>query len=340
MLFSSLTSVGRCFRRSIILSAAWGLLLGCSPPSAKEDAEESTDSTTEDVDPEPNVSLGHGETGDDVALPPVGGHTAGGYGGAGSAICLSFVSWGAVAPGGAVPGESGMDAIVSWLNESSTASGVHYQDKPEITPEFMQQFDVVLLQDLSDWDISDEEIDTFKEWVRDGGGVIALSGYTTNVSQVMATNRLLSFSGMNFVSIAEAGDTSTSLGVCSYCLGSTDVQTGWNPEHPIAEGIEAVGAFQGRSIQGDGAIVAEEDGKILAMTTEEEDGRVFLFHDDWVSYHERWSQDAPGECIENDQCFQMSPATTYQVPRFWYNAFDWAVGGRDCFRVDDVELTD
>lgn len=300
-----------------------------------------TEEDEEEREP-PTVSLGRG--GDDAVLDP-GDPDLIGVGGAshdgGTESCLRFMSWGAVATQGAVPGALGMDAIVSWLNDTSTASGEHFAEKPEITRAFLDAYDLVLLQNLSRWEISDEEVWVFRDWVRDGGSAMALSGYEGDTEQVMVTNRLLSFSGMNYVSLSEGGDTSTSLGVCGYCLGTTDRQEGWNPDHPIADGVSAVGAFGGRSIQGMGEIVAQEEGKVLGMTKEVGDGRVFLFHDDWISYQHAWSQTAPGDCVQNSECSSMSPRESYQTSRLWYNAFNWLVGGRECFYLDeDVAFDD
>jgi hypothetical protein len=98
-----------------------------------------------------------------------------------------------------------------------------------------------------------------------------------------------------------------------------------------------VGAFFGRSIQGDGVVVSREAGKVLGMTKEVDDGRVFLFHDDWISYEGVWSQGAPSECAANTECASVSPRTTYQVARLWKNAFDWLVARRDCFVVNGLE---
>lgn len=320
-----------------------GASTGCSPRSVEAESKEA-DRPTEQEDEEaesPTVSLGRG--GDDAVLDSgdpdvigVGGATHDGE----SEPCLRFMSWGAVATQGAVPGESGMDAIVAWLNDASTARGDHFADKPEITREFLDAYDLVLLQNLGRWQLTDEEIWTFRDWVHAGGSAMALSGYEGDTAQVMTTNRLLSFSGMNYVSLSEVGDTSTSLGVCGYCLGTTDRQEGWNPEHPIADGVSAVGAFGGRSIQGDGEIVAQEEGKVLGMTKEVELGRVFLFHDDWISYHVTWSQNAPGDCTQNIECSEVSPRGSYQTPRLWYNAFNWLVGGRECFYVGEDDDTE
>lgn len=317
-------------------------LLGCASEGGKADSSEPLSSGEEQEESTPEGSLGRGEDRDDADE----GETDSVDGGGGALgiehpeHCLTFMSWGAVALQGAVPGESGMDAIVSWLNDKSSARGEHFSEKPEITPEFLGPYDVVLLQNLGGWDISDDEIEVFQEWIRAGGGVMSLSGYEGDAAQVTVTNRLLSFTGMNYSSLSDVGDTSMTLGVCGYCLGSTNPQEGWNPEHPISEGILAVGAFAGRSIQGDGEIVAQEEGKILGMTEQVDAGRVFLFHDDWISYEGAWSQGASSQCSQNTECSDVSPQDAYQVARLWSNAFNWLATGRECFHVEGVGAID
>lgn len=320
-----------------------GFLGGCASSGAGNESAESNSSTEEEKETTSNVSLGRGdeqdpEPGDGDGISADGGDGAPDRGG--SEECLPFMSWGSVAVQGAVPGEAGLDAIVRWFNDSSSARGEHFAKKPEITPEFLASYELVLLQNLASWEISDAEVEVFQSWVREGGSVMALSGYDGDAAQVVVTNRLLSFTGMNYMSSSESGDTSTTLGVCGYCLGSASRQEGWNADHPIAQGISAVGAFGGRPIQGEGAIVAQEGGKFLGMTKELEGGRVFLFHDDWISYQGVWSNDAPGECSENSECANATSKSAFQVPLFWKNAFDWLVGGRECFVVEGIEPLD
>lgn len=276
-------------------------------------SEGSTDSSDE-------ISLDPGDP--DYGKPLVLGETdgQGGAGGASADACLNLLSFGSVAQMGAVPGESGMDAIVHWLNESSTASAVHFAEKPPIDSDLFRNVDVVLLQDMSSWEISDDEAAVFKTWVHEGGSVMALSGYGTDGVQVGVTNRLLSFTGMNFLTAGQDGDTSTNVGACGFCLGTTAQQGGWSKEHPIGFGVETVGAYMGRAIQGEGDVVAQEEGRVLAMAHLAEKGRAFLFHDEWISYVGQWNQDAPAQCLNDLACSEVSPRKTYQVAQLWYNA--------------------
>lgn len=272
----------------------------------------------------------------DNAEPIFLGPSQGGAGGATSEECLSMMMWGGSGKYGAVPGNASMNAVADWLNEESTAVARHLVSKPVISLEFLEDVDLLLLHDLSGWEMSEEEVGVVRNWVRGGGALFALSGYREDGAEVPLTNRLVSFSNMSYVGQSGAGDTALMLRECAYCLGSTFRQEGWIDGHPISVGVTAVGAYQGRSIQGDGEVVAQQDGKILAMAKSVDEGRVFLFHDDWVSYRSQWEADAPAACHENPECAGVSPMQSYQVAQFWYNAIRWLVPERECFRLDST----
>jgi hypothetical protein len=248
---------------------------------------------------------------------------------------LNFVSWGKSDGQASFAAPQG---VVTWLNETSNAKGVHHSEQPEVTEASLASVDLVLLQDMSGWEFSDEEARVFKEWVQAGGAVMALSGYGTDGLQVASTNRLVSFAGHKFLSLSESGQTSTSIGECGYSLGTTDRQGGFDLYHEISYGVEAVGAFQGRAISGQGDIVAQEDGQVLAMAKTVEEGRVFLFHDVWISYSDKWQMEAPAECMDNDACENVSPQVTYQIPQLWFNAFRWLVPDATCFELHDDSI--
>jgi hypothetical protein len=320
----------------LVAQCAWGLSAVACASAAESGESDEAHPPEDDPDEDDTVSLGPGGDGD------------AGPGGRGAiplpmeildeaeSACLRLMSWGKATQAGAVPGGSGMDAIVTWLNSSSTVMGAHFAEKPVITSEFLAFFDVLLLQDLSNWEISQDEHELLKTWVQAGGGVMALAGFQGDSAQVLTTNQLLSFSGMNYVSITEP-DTALTLGACAYCVGSAYQQGGFNGEHPISEGVSLVGAYEGRSIGGSGAVVAQEYGKILGMTSEVGAGRVFLFHDDWVTYYGQWSQAAPSACSENPECSSVSPPTTFQMSRFWFNSLRFLSKERACLQIDGVD---
>ena len=251
-----------------------------------------------------------------------GGQGQGGEVGDESADCLRLMSWGRPAAGGVAPGQAGLDAMVYFLNEQSNAVAEHAQEQIAITDEVLSNYDVILLQNISDWALSDAEVATFSRWIKAGGAVFALSGFDGG-DDVRTSNRLLSFSGLNF-SVTDP-DTALALGDCGYCLGSSRKITGFDPNHPISHGVSVVGAFVGHSIQGDGQVVIAEDGLALAVTKEVELGRVFLFHDDWITYVAQWTGEMQLSCATNPTCSEESPQTSYQVAQFWFNALTWLV---------------
>lgn len=265
-----------------------------------------------------------------------------GLGGAGfssSESCLRVMSWGSLGRLGTVPGEGQKDAIVEWLNTKSNVAAVHFVEKPEIDEEFLAGVDVILLQNLANWEFQAEEKEAFERWVKSGGGVMALAGYSSDDAQeVLPVNSLLSFSGLGFQALGNAGATSTALGVCGYCLGTTHRQGGFDSSHEIAENVVAVGAFQGREVQGDGRIVAADEGTIYGMTKEVGDGRVFLFHDEWVSYAGQWSAGVIAGCEDNPECSEVNPRDTYQVPQFWLNSLRWLAPQTSCVSIDEEGL--
>lgn len=335
MSFFSLFSLLRARGHLLLLASAF---LGCAGEHAGESWDKDDSGGT--LAPNAGASSSTGGTAGNEAIvlgnPDIKG---GGAGGApDDSSCLSVMIWGNSGKYGTVPGERGMDAIAAWLNDASTAEATHFVAKPVINAELLATVDLLLLQDLSDWEFSADEVDLVGAWVREGGGLFALSGFRDNGSEVPPTNQLVSFSAMSYVGQSSVGDTSLVLGDCAYCLGTTHKQEGWNEKHPIAFGLTAVGAYQGRSVQGGGEVVAQEEGRILGMTEEVDEGRVFLFHDDWVSFRSQWEADAPVACQENPECSAVSPRNSYQVAQFWYNAIRWLVPHSACFELSDEAI--
>ncbi len=325
------------------------LFLGVFPLLVACSAAETDDAAAGELSSNASLSEGAGldegstnPLGGASPLSPTDGHddllSAGGASASATSSCLSLMSWGAMGQWGAVPGEGGEDAIVAWLNQKSSIQAEHFKDQPEITAEFLAGYDLILLQDLSRWSLSQIELDLFESWVREGGGVFALSGYEKISPEKDQTNALLSFSAMNYVGQSETWDTASVLGACAYCLSSTYQQAGFIPDHPIAQGVRSVGAFRGRSIRGDGEVVAKDGVKNLAMSKSIDKGRLFLFHDDWISFRELWTAPALSSCVDNMECRGISPASTYQIPQFWSNALRWLAADPSCFILDDPAI--
>jgi hypothetical protein len=264
----------------------------------------------------------------------------------GSEMCVRIGLFGRPPTYGAMQGGAdNTDALQSWLEahvKAGTTVGTVITDT-ELTAELLGKYDVVLLQALEQreggpyWSFSPAELSAFEAWVREGGGVIALTGYGSQSQEVNPTNQLLAFTGMSFKTDDAFGTCPDN---CCYCAGSSVPVRGWNPEHPIAANVTAVGAFHGRTIEpGDADVVASEGAATYGATKAFGAGRVFFFFDEWVTYSSQWAQAGgaggftpEASCSDmNNICYGRTPAAGYQVPQFWYNVLKWASGAPACF---------
>lgn len=269
---------------------------------------------------------------------------------AGNCTCINVALVGRLGTYGATPGADGTASMATWLNDNSNGDAATILSKPTFNEEFLSQYDVIILQALENaegagqqWQFSADELTAFETWVRAGGGVIALTGYGALPDEATPTNQLLAFSGLQYAGLSGPGDTmnpGTCPDECCYCNGNSIPTTGWDPNHPISANITAVGAFYGRSITvpANGAIVAQAGGVVYGATVEVDMGRVFMFHDEWVTYNSQWTgADLTDDCRTTDpnhSCYNRHPTNDYQVPQFWYNALRW-VSNRECFDADD-----
>ncbi len=247
--------------------------------------------------------------------------------------------WGACGQGG-----DSTSALVSWLNTQSTAAVDTYDTtKPTLTPTFLGQYDVIILQwlrDVSDagsdgnlWQFSADEVSALAAWVSAGGGLITLSGYDGDGAEVTPVNTLLSFTAFSY----NMDGTSGSDWAGGSCWGGASGLTGWNTATPIGAHIKEVGVQFGRSIS-----VATDAGSSVtvdcpcsgnpnqcAVHQDIGKGHVFSFTDEWVTYTSQWAGSSP--CIAST-CTN-TPATAFQVPQFWYNAISYAASAVQCFTI-------
>jgi hypothetical protein len=268
----------------------------------------------------------------------------------GECWCVRVAMLGRLPAFAALPGQDDTAQLQAWLNEHSSAVvSVHTTDV-ELTPAFLAQYDVLILQVLEEqeggpyWDHTAAEIANLEAWVRAGGGIITMSGYTSQSAEVDPTNQLLAFAGLSYNTDDILYDCPDDWNDCCYCVGNSVPVGGWNSAHPLSAHITAVGAFHGRSVNVPvgGQLVASEGDLVYGATVQLDAGRVFMFADDWVSYASQWT----GEGLSEDcttygtahSCYGISPATSYQVPQFWFNAIAWASGVVECFSIDDPTI--
>lgn len=236
-------------------------------------------------------------------------------------------------------------ALQDWLNSKSagTAQVDHFTQRTTLTPEFLAQYNVIILASLADdsndgpwWTFSADEVAAFSAWVQAGGGVISLSGYTGNGAEIVPVNQLIQFSGITYTqdtiygSCADAQTCS-----CTHCNAVSD----WNHADPaiaqLVSGITYVGITQGRAIMapGDSHIAATADGNRPVLVGKAVGaGRVIVYSDEWVTYTSQWT--GAGLSTANDpSCAGYLPQDKYQVAQFWYNVIRWAQPSAVCFMI-------
>jgi hypothetical protein len=293
---------------------------------------------------------------------------------AGNCSCVAIASIGHEGVWGPCSTDS-TTALQNWLNTQSTAKVDNYDTvKPTLTPAFLAQYDVLLLQwmvadgvkdnDGAAWVFSADEISALKDWVTNGGGLIALNGYQCNGSgcpivDVTATNQLLSFTDIEFNSDDVLDPAPPSPAVTPSCpdcycwggalpLGSPTPAGGassvgtWDQTSPLGAHVTDVGAYVERSIHSTAATVDCTDGTHqYAVHEQVGKGHIFAYGDEWVTYSGEWLGTAA--CLDPtmftnmyDPCYQKSAAQVFQIPQFWYNAIKYASSSVQC----DFTITD
>jgi hypothetical protein len=206
------------------------------------------------------------------------------------------------------------------------------------------------------WQFSAAEVSALEAWVKNGGGLIVLSGYQCPVGtgctvyDTTAPNQLLSFTDIQFNSDTVAGG---SCPLC-YCWGGAvplgaafDGGPGlgtWDQSSPIGIHLKDVGSFDARSIHSTTASVDCTDGtNHYAVHEQIGQGHVFAYGDEWVTYSGEWlgndpacTTPAPSSFTNpSDPCYQKSAAQIFQVPQFWYNAIKYAASSVTCFTISN-----
>jgi hypothetical protein len=257
--------------------------------------------------------------------------------------------------------------LQTWLNAQSSAAVDTYDvTKPTLTPEFLAQYDVILLQwlvsvgaqvnDGAPWAFSADEITALQNWVNAGGGVIALSGYQCSgngctIYDTTTVNQLLAFADIQFNS-DDVLDPSQAGANDFYCWGgaiplgaqvtASDPYVSCNWSSPIGAHVTDIGAFMGRSIKTTSAAVDCTDGKSDYVVHQQVgNGHVVAYGDEWATYAELWANSVSCVATDNDSgyspCYQKSPEQVFQIPQFWYNAIKYASGAA-CFQIASPQI--
>jgi len=212
--------------------------------------------------------------------------------------CLSIATLG-------LHGEWGAGDVVSgWLRDRITSSVTDLDDET-LTLDLLRPFQVLLVRDISSnhnpgLSFSAEEAQALWQWVREGGGLMTLIGYS-DAGEINNVNTLLSPFSLRY------GADQIIPG-----QGAAAAITEWF-EHPVTAGVKSVGADNGYPALGQGTVIAADDGYDVGIAVTIGDGHVLVWGDEWVTYEDEWIGDS-----------------SFQVDVFWQNSLRWLTRANEC----------
>ena len=192
------------------------------------------------------------------------------------------------------------DSFESWLVARSGLIPIQHLDATDtLTANWLSSLQVLIVGGLheraaragNDAAFTAEEIAAFDDWIENqGGGVITLSGYTSNIRDAHPVAELLQNSGLDYDLTSVSGAGVISEGAPPVWL--TGIAT---PDHPIVDGVSEIGVYYGYPVAGDGTPILTGEGHTLGMAKEWGAGRVFAFADEWITQDATWSGLANGQ---------------------------------------------
>lgn len=249
---------------------------------------------------------------------------------------------------GANPAGDSDTALQEWLNSSSagTAKADNFTQRVTLTPDFLAPYSVIILAALADesnagpfWTFDDSEVAAFADWVQNkGGGVVVLTGYSGNGSEVNAPNQLIAFSGIAYNMDGIYADC-PDWNYCGCC--HSNPLANWIRTDPVianlSNSVTWVGFDNGRSITApaDAHVAATAAGGANALVGKVVGkGRVLAYADEWITYTTQWNgQGNPS--ASDPTCANHLPQDAYQTAQFWYNMIKWVQPRATCFKIVD-----
>jgi hypothetical protein len=261
--------------------------------------------------------------------------------------------WGAASdtPSGADKDTAFQDWLVS--SSAGTAKVDNYSERPSITPAFLAPYNVIVLDALSEdsndgpfWSFDANEVEAMRDWVENkAGGVIALTGYSSDPNEILPANQLIGFAGLSYNADSIFGNTKIDP-TLTWCGGSSPI-TEWVRTDPLVANLSTnvtwVGLQNGRSIN------APSDAHVAATTLDAQGkvvnvlvgmpfgkGRVLAYADEWITYTSQWSGEGNPK-TDNPTCTGHLPQELYQTAQFWYNMIKWSQPNATCFKIVDKQ---
>lgn len=251
-------------------------------------------------------------------------------------------------------GDKDATAFMNWLNSSSsgTAKVDNYPDRTTLTPEFLAQYNVIILLGLGDdsdkgpfWKFDATEVAAMQDWVENkAGGLITLSGASGQPSEVDPNNQLMAFSGISYVSGSWITPdnclnvNASGSAMCSQCCGNAGPIADFNRTDPVvanlANSITWVGMHGGRSITAPddahvaATIVTNGTNHNVVVGKVANTGRVLAFSDEWITYTSQWQS-----ANTDTSCTGYLPQDVYQTAQFWFNMIKWVQPAATCFKI-------
>jgi len=216
--------------------------------------------------------------------------------------------------------------FIDWLNGKSggTATVTMVATKPTMDAAFLAMYDILVLANVNTWKFSADEKAAVEAWVKTGGGIVTLTGFTSNATETADTSQLVDFAGMGYTGTTMGEWTAPGLPTGQvptspiyYKGGSVDMRNclfrrssmidkdagnTWAvkfapqaaPLDKLTLGLDYVGAYIGWPVKAPpGSTVLATDsapgGKNMAVALEVDGkGRILSFGDEWVVLANLW----------------------------------------------------
>jgi hypothetical protein len=178
-------------------------------------------------------------------------------------------------------------AFEAWLEERSDVPVTNIAAGTTLTAELLSGLQVVVVGNLSQRangaGFSQAEVEAVRQWVEvEAGGLMTLAGYTAREADIAPTVALLAPSGLGYDYMGRGP------GVLG--MGAPPVITRGivATEHPMLDGITAMGIYNAYPVVGDGEVLIREGNFNLAMAKTLGAGNVLAFSDEWITQDALW----------------------------------------------------